>query len=228
MRALCFLICLFVVSVRSDAQTTHSFTSAIGVSNAWYQHTLPGGKSYPSLFLVTTGGDYQRYGEGVFWIGAGFGFTVRQIPFFREWSGFKTGLQLVEHWLRIRAGLTLEGEKTTHQPFVSLGIARYSNEDIFEKQGGHTMTYLGNRDNWTKNWQPFPPFVEVGNRLLRSDFKERRSNITLSMALRYYPLPMFRQPVSFEYDLNKFAVVQYHLIELNVMAGIQFNKNRGK
>lgn len=226
MRIFCFLIAVLLFPCCSPAQTTHCFSNAIGVSNAVYRHTLPGGKSYASLFLVTSGGDYQRIGDGAIWVGAGFGFTVRQIPFYREWSDFKTGVQLAEHWVRFRGGLKLAGEKTTHLPFVSLGIARYRDETLFEKQAGHTLTYLVHRGSWSKQWQPFPPFVEIGNQLLRSDFTEKRSCLTLSMALRYYPLPMFRQPVSFEYDLNKFAVVQYHLVELNVMAGVQFNRSR--
>lgn len=204
----------------ANSQVTHSVSFTLGISNTWCKSDIKGNKSFVATFLPTTSIDYSKHSDNVFWGGAGLGFSFRHIPFYVFDNGQKMGMEAAEFWLRVRAGLKIEREFLTHLPYLGLGIGTHTNYGLYSKDGNNTFNY-GN-DTIFKT-QPIHPFVEVGSKLINSSFREDTRNVSFSFALRYYPMPLFKSPVRFEYDFLQYKEIQYHLMEFIITAAFQLN-----
>ncbi len=216
---------LLIASFVTNAQVTHSICYSAGVTNVLYKSMITGSKSYPSFLLPTTTIEYTKHNDNTFWGGAGVGFAPRRIPYHTYSQQQKIGADLLEFWFRVRAGLTFEGEHTTLLPYLSLGIASYIYNGTYSKNGISSISYSNYIDT-TFNTQSLLPFFEVGSKFLNKSFREDKANFSMTFALRYYPAPIFKSPVRFEYDYLQYKTIQYHLIELSMVIGFQFNVHR--
>jgi hypothetical protein len=68
--------------------------------------------------------------------------------------------------------------------------------------------------------------MEAGTTLINSTFTENKRSIFLTFSFRYYPLPVFKSKTDIEYEPGETVSIQYHLIEFNIIAGIQKNLRR--
>ncbi|HOZ51609.1 MAG TPA: hypothetical protein PLU17_07120 [Chitinophagaceae bacterium] len=217
-----FILIVLFFSAAMNAQVTHSLGITAGISNVFYKSDIKGNKNFVSIFSPTISAEYSKHNDNVFWGGAGFGFTLRQVPFYVFPTGQKAGMNIAEIWLRARAGLKIERSFTTHLPYLSLGFAHHADRESFIKDGNSSFTYLNNLDsNYTAT--NFHPFIEIGNKIINSTFRDEKRNVSFTFALRYYPVALFKSPIQFEYDFQQFKTVQYHIIEFSIIAGLQRN-----
>jgi len=216
--ALLFLIVLF--SLGANSQVTHSVSFTLGIANTWCKSEIQGSKNATVIFLPTTSIDYNKHNDNIFWGGAGVGFSFRRIPFYEYSNGQKTGIEMAEYWLRVRAGFKFEREFLTHLPYLGLGIGGHTNYNIYSKNGNTSINYSS--DTIFKS-QPIHPFLELGNKLINSSFRQDSRNVSFTFALRYYPMPLFKSPVHYEYAYQQYKDIQYHMYEFLITAAFQLN-----
>ena len=224
MKLISFLL-FFSMPVFLKAQVTHSISFSAGLSNVFYKSDIKESRNFVSLILPTTIIDYNKHNDNSFWGGAGVGFNLRHIPYHVYPNRQKVGAEAVEFWFRARAGLKFEGEKSSQLPYLSLGLSFYSNNGTFSKNGIDEYTYSAQIDSGFNDFDYFP-FIEIGSKFIKTSFKEDRGNVSTTLAIRYYPSPVFTKAVQFEYDYNKTKSIQYHMIELVLILGFQFNVHR--
>jgi hypothetical protein len=70
------------------------------------------------------------------------------------------------------------------------------------------------------------PFLELGNTVINTTFRENKRNVFISFLVRYYPVNTFKENVQFEYEPLAFTQVQYRMIEFVIAAGIQHQFHR--
>jgi hypothetical protein len=207
------------------SQVTHAFMANVGITNAYYRSEIPKSQSFGSFFLPVTGLDWAKHGQNTFWGGAGIGFHLRQIPFYLYSSGQKSGVNVGELWARARVGMQFEGSYLSHMPFVSLGISHYATQDYFTKYGVSGISYPMMNDSFRTKKQLLP-FIEIGSKLINTDYREVKRSVSFTFLIRYYPIALFREPVSFEYDFGQTIQVQYKLIEFSIVAALQRNVHK--
>lgn len=213
---------LILVSLFAQSQPTHGVTFQLGLINNMYKSDVPNIKSTTTHFLPSYAFEYGKYSENLFWGGCGIGLNVRNIPFYKYNNGNTIGIQTPEFWFKVKTGFHIHNEFMTHLPFISLGIGKYGQTETFYKnQNGVSYTNLGNYKNF--NLQNVLPFMEAGTTLINSSFVENKRSIFVTFSFRYYPLPIFKTKTDIEYEPGEVVSIQYHLIEFNIIAGIQKN-----
>ncbi len=211
-----------LVSLFAQSQPTHGVTFQLGLINNMYKSDVPNIKGTTTHFLPSYAFEYGKYSENLFWGGCGIGLNVRNIPFYKYNNGNTIGVQTPEFWFKVKTGFHIHNEFMTHLPFISLGIGKYGQTETFYKnQNGVSYTNLGNYKNF--NLQNVLPFMEAGTTLINSSFVESKRSIFVTFSFRYYPLPIFKTKTDIEYEPGEVVSIQYHLIEFNIIAGIQKN-----
>lgn len=208
------------------AQPTHGLTFQLGLVNSLYKSTIPNIKNVPTIFIPSFAFEYGKYSDNLFWGGAGIGMNIRNIPFYKYNDGNTIGVRTPEFWAKVKTGFHIHNEFMTHLPFIALGVGKYAKaEQRYKNQNGVTYTNLGHYKNF--NLQSISPFLEIGTSLINSSFVENKRNIFLTFSFRYYPLNVFKSKTDIEYAPFEIISIQYQLIELNIIAGIQqnFRKN---
>jgi hypothetical protein len=218
-----FLLYLILLHVGlSHAQPTHGVTFQLGLINNMYKSDVPNVKNATTHFLPSYAFEYGKYSENLFWGGCGIGLSVRNIPFYKYNNGNVIGVQTPEFWFKVKTGFHIHNEFMTHLPFISLGIGKYGQtETYYKNQNGVSYNNLGGYKNF--NLQNVLPFMEVGTTLINSSFTESKRSIFITFSFRYYPLPVFKTKTDIEYEIGEITSIQYHLIEFNIIAGIQKN-----
>jgi hypothetical protein len=67
------------------------------------------------------------------------------------------------------------------------------------------------------------PETMTGNKLINSSFRQDSRNVSFTFALRYYPMPLFKSPVHYEYAYQQYKDIQYHMYEFLITAAFQLN-----
>lgn len=218
-----FLLYLILMHVGLvHAQPTHGVTFQLGLINNMYKSDVPNVKNSTTHFLPSYAFEYGKYSENLFWGGCGIGLSVRNIPFYKYNNGNVIGVQTPEFWFKVKTGFHIHYEFMTHLPFISLGIGKYGQtETYYKNQNGVSYINLGGYKNF--NLQNVLPFMELGTTLINSSFTESKRSIFITFSFRYYPLPVFKTKTDIEYEIGEITSIQYHLIEFNIIAGIQKN-----
>lgn len=218
-----FLLYLILMHVGLvHAQPTHGVTFQLGLINNMYKSDVPNVKNSTTHFLPSYAFEYGKYSENLFWGGCGIGLSVRNIPFYKYNNGNVIGVQTPEFWFKVKTGFHIHNEFMTHLPFISLGIGKYGQtETYYKNQNGVSYINLGGYKNF--NLQNVLPFMELGTTLINSSFTESKRSIFITFSFRYYPLPVFKTKTDIEYEIGEITSIQYHLIECNIIAGIQKN-----
>jgi hypothetical protein len=219
------LLLLMLFSAPVFCQPTHGVTFQLGLINNLYKSDVPNVKNNTTHFLPSYAFEYGKYSENLFWGGVGLGISIRNIPFYKYFNGNTIGVQTPEFWLKFKTGFHIHNDFMTHLPFIALGIGKYGQtEPFYKNQNGVSYTNVDNYKNF--NLQTVLPFMEAGTTLINSTFTENKRSIFLTFSFRYYPLPVFKSKTDIEYEPGETVSIQYHLIEFNIIAGIQKNLRR--
>lgn len=221
--ALKFLLLFAICPLSTNAQVTHALGFQIGLSNVWYRSELPNKPSFSSHFLPAFSFEYAKYSDNLFWAGLSLGITPRNIPIYKYENYTKTGIQGPEFWGKVRAGLKIQRDFSTHLPFIALGAGYFSFDS--EYSSGQGMVY-GQSSTAVYPVRKPMPFIEVGNTVINTTFRENKRNVFISFFVRYYPVNTFKENVQFEYEPLAFTQVQYRMIEFVIAAGIQHQFHR--
>ena len=223
-----FLILLMLCtacSVRLHAQVTHAASFQLGLTETVYWSQVKDSKTYASTFLPTFAFDYAKYSENFFWAGVGLGVQPRYMALFKYEDGTKIGINFPEAWLRVRAGLKLQGDFLSGLPYLSLGINTIGRVENYTDNGFNNVTTYSSSDTSVQLFK-YRPFAELGCTLINSTFRDGKRNVFVNFGVRYYPLEMFQRELPVEIDFGVFKNVQYKLIEVYLCAGIQRNFHR--
>lgn len=220
-KCIAFICCIFF-TLKMQAQVTHALGLSVGITNAFYKSDISGVKDGYNVFLPTISADYSKHSDNLFWGGLSGGFSLRQVPIFTYENGQKTGIRVAELWMRARAGFKIERSFMTHLPYLGLGISKRVDYEYYNKNGTTYSTYINSSDTMFKV-QTIDPFIEIGNKLVNSSFRDDKRNVSFSFAVRYYPLSFFKNPLYVEYDYQEFITLQYHMIEFIITASLQHN-----
>lgn len=211
----------------AHAQVTHAFSFQAGITETAYLSTIKETKSTLSHLMPIFALDYAKYSDNIFWGSVGYGFSGRRILLFKDDVGSKAGIDYPEYWFRIRTGLKFQGEKTTHLPHLGLGLSVNFEANYFTKnKSQQTFNYSGYYLSDTLYVRKYNPYVEIGNTIINSSFREKNFNVFTNMGIRFYPMPLFKSPIKYEYDLNKYKTIQCQLLEVFFCIGIQRNIQR--
>lgn len=215
-----FLLFVIFVALNSqvNAQVTHALGFQLGVTNVYYKSTIPGSKSFVSIFMPTYSFDYAKYSDNLFWAGLGIGITTRNVAFYQFANYTKIGIEAGEPWIRVRTGLKFEKDFITHLPFIGLGVGKLIGARDYLKNGGTTSSISTFS---LKNVSKYSPFIELGSTLINTTFRENKRNVFFTFMIRYYPTPLFKDKIDVEYEPFEHINVQYQLIEFVITAGIQ-------
>lgn len=210
---------------QTSGQVTHALSFQLGLNQTAYWSQIKDSKSYTSHFLPSFGIDYAKYNHNVFWGGVGYGLSPRYVPFYKYNTNAKVGIRYPEFWFRVRTGLKIERDFITHLPHISLGMAVNGAIEEYTDNGfNNTMTY-SMRDSIV-GLQRFRPFAEFSNTIINSTFRDGKRNVFMNFGIRYYPLNLFENPISYEIDFGQFQSVQYRILEVFISAGLQKNFQR--
>ena len=227
MRTILVILVLNCFGQPCDGQVTHTVVGHLGVTQTAYYSSILTSKSYSSHFMPQFGIDYAKISDNLFWGGIGAGYNPRNMTLHKYNDGTKTGLKFPELWFRVKAGLKFESDFLTHLPHISLGISRVGNSSQYTSSQNNLSTpYIYNITDSALKFKQIKPFVEFGNTILNSTFRNDKRNLLMTFGIRYYPLAMFNQPAWFEYEDQQFKQIQYKIIELYFTAGIQQNFHR--
>lgn len=227
MRIILVIIMYCCIHQHSQAQVTHGISFQAGITETAYLSTIKTTKSTLSHLMPIFAFDYAKYNDNAFWGGIGYGFSARRIILFKDDFRSKAGLDYPEFWFRIRAGLKFQRETTTHLPHLGLGLAVNFEGEYFTKNGNQqTYNYNGYYLNDSLYIRKYNPYVEIGNTIINSSFREKKFNVFTNMGIRYYPLPLFKQALIYEYSINKYKSIQSHILEVFFCIGLQRNIQR--
>lgn len=203
-----------------QAQVTHGLGFQVGLTQVMYKSQLAGRPNFSSHFLPSFTFEYGKFSDNLFWGGLGVGVTPRIIPFYKYPNYTKIGIQGPEFQARVRAGFKIQRDFMTHLPYIGLGAGYFVYDSEFSSGQGYS---IGGNYNATYSVRKPLPFIEIGNTLLNTTFRENKRSVFISFFVRYYLVDIFSQPISFEYDPFMSTSVQYRMIEFVLAGGLQRN-----
>lgn len=214
------ICCCFFLLTKIPAQVTHGLGFQVGLTQVLYKSQLANRPNFSSHFLPSFTFEYGKFSDNLFWGGLGLGVTPRIIPFYKYENYTKVGIQGPEFMGRVRAGFKIQRDFMTHLPYIGLGAGYF----IFDSDFSSGQGYFYSGDDITNYPVRKPlPFIEIGNTLLNTTFRENKRSVFISFFVRYYLVDLFSQPVNFEYDPFMTTSVQYRMIEFVLAGGLQRN-----
>jgi hypothetical protein len=194
----------------------------VGVTGTLYLSSVKESKSYGSLFMPRFSFDYAKYSDNLFWASIGVGLSPRIMTIYKYQNGTKIGLEYPEFWARVRTGLKLQGDFITNLPHLGLGIAINGATQQFTDNGNYN-TFIYNVGDSIIDVVRYRPFIELSNTIINSTYRDIKRNLFMSYGIRYYPLPVFQDKVTFQYDFDEYKTIQNNIIEIYLSAGLQRN-----